>query len=83
MHRDPADSGGIEFPDVRTVIAAEAAAFRRLDPATRWRELFAVRRWGDRLARDPARRDTMARLWADDEARWRSIYADLIARHVG
>lgn len=81
MRPEPSPTGGPEFPDVRDVIAADAARFRSLTPVDRWRELFAVRRWGDRQARDPARRETVERLWADDEDRWRRIQAELIARH--
>lgn len=81
MLPDPTPAGSAVFPDVRAVIAADAARFRSLPAAERWRELFAVRRWGDRQARDPARRETVERLWAAEEDRWRRIQAELIARH--
>lgn len=81
MSCDAATNGPVVFPDVREVIAADAARFRALAPMERWQELFAIRRWGELRARDPARRATIERLWADDEARWRRIQAELIARH--
>ncbi len=81
MRPEPASSDSVVFPDVRGVIAADAARFRSLPPVDRWRELFAIRRWGDRQVRDPARCEAVARLWADEENRWRHIQAELIARH--
>ena len=81
MRSDSSLTDSVVFPDVREVIATDAARFRSLSPADRWRELFAVRRWGDRQARDPARREIVERLWTADEDRWRRIHAELIARH--
>lgn len=81
MRSDQSPTDTVAFPDVRDVIATDAARFRRLSPADRWRELFALRRWGDRRASDPARRKIVERLWAAEEERWRRIQAELIARH--
>jgi hypothetical protein len=82
MPQPPTPPTGLEFPDPRAVIAADAARYRSLPAAERWRELFAIRRWGDRQARDPRRRATVERLWEEEESRWRRIHQALIARHA-
>ena len=74
---------GIVFPDYRDVIADELQRFRRLSPLERWREIFALRQWGHRLAATTARRASIRQLQADDEARWQAIQKDLFARHGG
>jgi len=74
---------GIVFPDHRDVIADDVRRFRRLSPLERWREIFALRQWGDRLAARPSRGASIRQLQADDEARWQAIQRDLFARHGG
>lgn len=76
-----ASTAGLSFPDTRAVIADDARRFQGLAPQDRWRELFAVRGWGLRLARESSRGASISQLEADDEARWQAIQRELFARH--
>jgi hypothetical protein len=73
--------GSLVFPDPRDVIAADAIRFRKLSPTDRWRELFAMRTWGTKLAESSARRESIRKLEAAEEERWQAIQRELFARH--
>lgn len=71
------------FPDHRAVIAADARRFRSLAPHERWRELFALRAWGDRLTKTSSRSESIRSLGDDAEAAWQAVQRELFARHGG
>jgi hypothetical protein len=80
----PADAlAAVAFPDPRAVVADDARRFRRLSARARWHELFALHAWGLRQAAVSPRRDEIARLWEDEERRWRLIQTQLFAHHGG
>jgi hypothetical protein len=72
---------GLVFPDQRDVIAEDAKRFRKLPALDRWRELFAMRTWGTKLAESSARRESIRKLEAAEEDRWQAIQRELFARH--
>lgn len=74
---------GITFPDHREQIAEDARRFRSLPPPERWRELFALRRWGSGLTVASSREAAIRRLEADAESAWQAIQRELFARHGG
>lgn len=78
-----AGPGGLSFPDHRAVIAEDARRFRSLTPGARWREIFALRDWGARLADSPPRAASIRRLDSDAETEWQAIQRELFARHGG
>lgn len=79
----PAGGIAITFPDHRGVIAEDARRFRNLPPQERWRELFALRRWGSGLTVASSRGAAIRRLEADAESAWQAIQRELFARHGG
>jgi len=73
---------GLVFPDPRDVIADDANRFRRLSAADRWREIFALRSWGTKVAETTSRGEAIRKLEADEESRWQEIQRELFARHA-
>jgi hypothetical protein len=78
-----ADVDGLSFPDHRAVIAEDARRFRSLTPGARWKEIFALRGWGARLADSPSRVASIRKVDSDAETEWQAIQRELFARHGG
>jgi hypothetical protein len=77
----PPDNACLAFPDQREVIAEDVRRFRSLPPPDRWRELFAMQRWGARLVESSPRRDSIRTLETHEEEKWQAIQRNLFARH--
>jgi hypothetical protein len=71
----------IAFPDSREVAYRRAQEFQRLSPDERWREIAAVLELGWAMVRSSPQRAAIEQRWAEQEAEWRRIQAELFARH--
>jgi hypothetical protein len=76
-------SNVLQFPDPREEARRRAAAFQRLPPEARWRELGSLMAFGWAMVKSSPNREAIERRMAEDERRWREIQQDLFNRHGG
>ncbi len=74
-------SQSLSFPDPREEMRTRVAAFQRLSPDARFREIFAMMAYGLNMTRLSPRRAEIEKHWLDEENALRDFYKEVFAKY--